>query len=164
MGIQLSEEEVWAFTEAGHTGILTTLRRDGRPVSLPLWFVAFDGFVYFSTPSRSKKVSRVKNDPRACFLVESGLAWRELKAVMMDGAVDVVADETLRDRVGAELDRKYSGFRPDLGRAPDATKKHYGSGSATLRFTPKSWISWDNAKLRFAGGEQRDRKGTEKTA
>ena len=164
MGIQLSDEEVWEFVGRAHTGTLTTLRRDGRPVSLPLWFASFDGAVWFSTPTRSKKVGRVRHDPRACFLVESGTAWRELKAVMMDGAVDVVTDEALRDRVGAELDRKYSGFRPDLGGAPDATKKHYWGGSTMLRFTPKSWISWDNAKLRFAGGEQRDRKGPEKTA
>ena len=153
MGIQLSDEEVWAFTEAGHTGILTTLRRDGRPVSLPLWFVAFDGSVYFSTPSRSKKVARVKNDPRACFLVESGLAWRELKAVMMTGSVDAVDDAGLAARVASELDRKYRAFRPDLAAAPGATRRHYGSGSATLRFTPASWISWDNGKIRFAKSE-----------
>ena len=153
MGIQLSDEEVWSFAEAAHTGVLTTLRRDGRPVSLPLWFVAFDGAVHFSTPSRSRKVGRVRHDPRACFLVESGLAWRELKAVMMAGSVEVVEDADLLARVAAELDRKYREFRPDLGRAPGATRRHYGSGSATLRFTPESWISWDNAKIRMAKPE-----------
>ena len=153
MGIQLSEGEVWAFAEAAHTGVLTTLRRDGRPVSLPLWFVTFDGAVYFSTPSQSKKVGRARRDPRACFLVESGLAWKDLKAVVMTGAVEVVEDEGLVARVGAELDRKYRDFRPDLGRAPGATRRHYGGGRATLRFTPASWISWDNAKIRFAKPE-----------
>jgi PPOX class probable F420-dependent enzyme len=154
MGIQLSEEEVRNFVGSAHTGILTTLRRDGRPVALPLWFAALDGAVYFSTPSRSKKVGRVRHDPRACFLVESGEAWRELKAVMMDGTVEIVTDEAVIERVNAEFGRKYASFRPDLGRAPEATKKHYGSGSTFLRFTPKSWISWDNAKIRFAKPEK----------
>jgi general stress protein 26 len=149
VGIQLSDEEVWALVDGSHIGILTTLRRDGRPVSLPLWFASFDRGVYFVTPSRSKKVGRVRRDPRACFLVETGLAWRELKAVMMDGAVEIVEDEDTIARVGRELDTKYGGFRPDLGGAPEATRKHYASGSTTLRFTPKGWISWDNAKIRF---------------
>jgi general stress protein 26 len=149
VGIQLSEEEVWDFVGNSHTGILTTLRRDGRAVPLPLWFASFDGAVWFTTPSRSKKVARIRRDSRASFLVEGGLAWRELKAVMMDGTVAIVEDEATIERVGRVLDEKYRAFRPDLGRAPDATRKHYTSGSATLRFTPTSWISWDNAKIRF---------------
>ena len=40
MGVRLSEEEAWAELATAHTGILTTLRRDGRPVSLPVWLVA----------------------------------------------------------------------------------------------------------------------------
>src|SRR5258705_8545681 len=144
MGIELSDEEVWAFAERAHTGILTTLRRDGRPVSLPLWFVAFEGSIHFSPLSRSKKVARARHDSRACFLVESGLAWRELKAVTMTGSVEVVEDADLALRVASELDRKYRDFRPDLTPAPGATRRHYGSGSATLRFTTSSWIPWGN--------------------
>ena len=163
MGIQLSEEELWDFVGKSHTGILTTLRRDGRAVPLPLWFASFDGALWFTTPSRSKKVARIRRDPRASFLVESGLAWRELKAVMMDGTIALVEEAEAIERAGRALDEKYRSFRPDLGRAPDSTRKHYTSGSATLRFTPTSWISWDNAKIRFAGGEQRH-SGKEKPA
>ncbi|MGH7803534.1 MAG: pyridoxamine 5'-phosphate oxidase family protein [Candidatus Binatia bacterium] len=154
MGIQLSDEEVWDFVGRSHTGILTTLRRDGRAVPLPLWFASFDGAVWFTTPAKSRKVARIRRDPRASFLVEGGLAWRELKAVMMDGTVAIVEEESAIEHVGRALDDKYRAFRPDLGRAPDATRKHYTSGSATLRFTPRSWISWDNAKIRFARPEK----------
>lgn len=149
MGVRLTEEEAWRFVAASHTGVLTTLRRDGRPVSLPLWFVAFEGAVYFRTPASSMKVRRARRDPRACFLVESGRAWRELKAVVMDGEVDVIEDETLARRVGEELARKYAGLGPELGKAPDATRRHYGGGGAILRFRPSGSITWDNAKLRF---------------
>jgi len=151
MGIQLTEDEAWEFIARSHTGILTTLRRDGMPVSLPLWFVSFDRAVWFQTPSRSMKVKRVARDPRACFLVESGEAWPELKAVMATGAVEIVEDEDVLARIRDETSRKYAGFRPDLGKAPDATRKHYGSGTATLRFSPERFVSWDNARIRFRG-------------
>ncbi len=151
MGIQLSDAEAWEFLARSHTGILTTLRQDGVPISLPLWFASFDGGVYFVTPARSKKVGRVRRDSRACFLVESGEAWRELKAVLMTGTVAFVEAEDLQARVLQEMDRKYAAFRPNLEKAPDATKKHYGGGSATLCFTPKKSISWDNSRIRFRG-------------
>ncbi|MGH9137555.1 MAG: pyridoxamine 5'-phosphate oxidase family protein [Acidimicrobiales bacterium] len=42
MGVRLTDDEAWAFLENGHIGILTSLRRDGWPVSLPVWFVVLD--------------------------------------------------------------------------------------------------------------------------
>ena len=72
MGIRLDEDEIRDFLEKGHTGILTTLLRDGFPVSLPTWFVADGGRLYLNTPAKTKKLARIRNDPRACFLVESG--------------------------------------------------------------------------------------------
>ena len=151
MGISLSEDEAWDFIAQSHTGILTTLRRDGTPISLPLWFAAFDRAVWFQTPNRSMKVRRVACDPRACFLVESGEAWRELKAVMAIGTTAIVEDDDARARAGEAISRKYATFRPDLGKAPEATRKHYGGGTATLRFTPERFVSWDNARIRFRG-------------
>jgi len=32
---RLSPEEAWAVVEASHTGIFTSLRRDGVPIALP---------------------------------------------------------------------------------------------------------------------------------
>ena len=40
MGVRLDDDEAWAELDAAHTGILTTLRRDGWPVSLPVWFAS----------------------------------------------------------------------------------------------------------------------------
>jgi PPOX class probable F420-dependent enzyme len=152
VGIQLTDEEAWDFVAEAHTGILTTLRRDGTPISLPMWFVALDRAVYCTTPSRSKKVARARRDGRASFLVESGHAWRELKAVMMTGKVDVVEDESVQARVLEEMARKYAGLGPDIEKAPEATRKHYGGGRTTLRFSPAGTISWDNARIRFRTG------------
>ena len=87
MGIQLNPDEMNEFLEKGHTGILTTLRRDGFPVTLPTFFVAHEGRIYFASPSKTKKMARIKHDPRASFLVEAGLAWAEFKAVMLYGRV-----------------------------------------------------------------------------
>ncbi|HWE70080.1 MAG TPA: hypothetical protein VG205_06940, partial [Acidimicrobiales bacterium] len=45
---------------AAHTGIFTSMTRSGQPVTLPVWFIAADRVVYFSTPASAKKVARVQ--------------------------------------------------------------------------------------------------------
>lgn len=149
MGVRLSPDELSEFLEKSHTGILTTLRRDGFPVTLPTYFVTYEGRIYCATPTKTKKMARIQNDPRASFLVESGLAWAELKAVMLYGRVSVVEDQDLCDRVAALIDDKYSAFRTASVKQPKATQEHYAAIS-TLCFEPEGEpISWDNAKIRL---------------
>ena len=37
--VRLSEDEAWAFVDGAHTGIFCSMKRDGSPVMLPVWFV-----------------------------------------------------------------------------------------------------------------------------
>lgn len=150
MGIRLDASEIDAHLAQGHTGILTTLRRDGFPVSLPTWYVADEGRIYLNTPSKAKKLARIRNDPRASFLVESGLAWAELEAVMLYGRISEVEDATLRARIDGLIKEKYRAFRTQRAHQPDATRRHYATG-AMLCFKPEGDpISWNNAKLRLS--------------
>lgn len=150
MGVELSEDEAWAFLEDGHTGILTTLRSDGWPVSLPVWFVVMDRSVYVRTPSRSKKVSRLAKDDRVSFLVEGGTAWRELRAVVVTGRAEVVEDEDALDRVDRLLAEKYRAYRESGESLPGATRRHYSVPRTVVRIAPaEPLISWDNRKIRL---------------
>ncbi len=133
MGVRLTEDEAWAELAAAHTGILTTLRRDGRPVSLPVWFVAIDHHVYVRTPARTHKVGHVEHDPRATFLVERGERWAELCAVMLHADVSLLGPGIERDEVESTLDEKYVSFRTESAQLPDATRAHYAVESAVLR-------------------------------
>ncbi len=63
MSVRLTPDEAWAVLERAHTGILTTLRRDGMPISLPMWFVVLDRTICISAPSGTKKLARLRHDP-----------------------------------------------------------------------------------------------------
>jgi nitroimidazol reductase NimA-like FMN-containing flavoprotein (pyridoxamine 5'-phosphate oxidase superfamily) len=144
---RMTPEECWAYITDSHTGILTTLRRDGVPIALPLWFACLDRRIYFQT--RGRKLQRIGHDPRASFLVESGEHWAELKAVHLTGRAEVVElDERLARRFGAEIDRKYAGFR-SAAAMPRETAAYYARAlTGVVRFTPDDrLLNWDNAKL-----------------
>ena len=150
MGVLLTDDEAWAELARAHTGILTTLRRDGMPVTLPTWFVARDRRVYVRTPARTRKVAHVQRDPRATFLVERGERWRELCAVMLYATVTVHTDGPLLHTVLDALDEKYAPFRTEATAMPDATRAHYGGDTAVLELTPtEPLVTWDNSKLRL---------------
>lgn len=150
MGVRLSDDEAWAELAAAHTGILTTLRSDGRPVSLPVWFVVRDRHVYVRTPARTHKVGHVQHDPRATFLVERGERWAELCAVMLHADVELLDAGPERDTIEAAITEKYQSFRTERASLPDATRAHYAVESAVLKLSPVGrLVTWDNAKLRL---------------
>ena len=150
MGVRLTEDEAWAELAAAHTGILTTHRRDGRPVPLPVWFVTLDRKIYVRTPARTHKVEHVRHDPRATFLVERGERWAELCAVMVHADVELLDAGAERDAVEAAITAKYASFRTEETKLPDATREHYAVESAVLRLTPVGRVvTWDNSKLRL---------------
>jgi PPOX class probable F420-dependent enzyme len=151
MSIRLTPDEAWDVLEHSHTGILTTLKADGAPVSLPIWFVALDRTICFSAPSGTKKVARVRRDPRAAFLVESGERWAELEAVHLNGTVERVDDETDIARIDKALDAKYAAFRTARANMPDATRAHY-AGRTFFRLVPEGrMLTWDNRRIALKG-------------
>lgn len=152
MSVRMTTAEVAVFLEASHTGILTTLRRDGMPIALPVWFVMKDDRVYVATPSASRKVARLRKDGRVSFLVESGKRWAELKAVQLNGTARIVDERDLIEPVLERLEAKYAPFRTSRKAMPRSAQRHYGGGRAIIEIVPDARVlSWDNAKLKLGG-------------
>jgi nitroimidazol reductase NimA-like FMN-containing flavoprotein (pyridoxamine 5'-phosphate oxidase superfamily) len=146
-GFRLSDDEVWEFAASAHTGVMATLRRDGTPIALPLWFACIDREIYART--RGKKLLRIANDSRASFLVETGDFWAELKAVHLTGTAAVVSMEgELLAQAEAELASKYDSFRLPPDSMPTASVEHYAATMRWVKFTPTGRVlSWDNDKI-----------------
>ena len=148
VSVRLSSDEAWQFVEQAHTGILVTLRRDGVPIALPMWFAVLDRQIYVQTPKRSKKVARLRRDPRVSFLVEAGERWAELRAVQLTGRAELIDDAETVVRVSAEMDRKYTPFRTARSDMPEMTRRHYETQFTLIRIVPDAhFISWDNRRL-----------------
>ena len=151
MSIRFTDDEEREFLATTHTAVVTTIRRDGWPISLPVWFASVDGAVYMRTPTRSKKAARVRHDDRACFLVEAGEAWADLRAVVWLGHLVEVTDPEMHERAGRAISAKYAGFSMVRAKVPDATKRHYGPTDVMYELRPdERRLTWDNRKLRLA--------------
>jgi nitroimidazol reductase NimA-like FMN-containing flavoprotein (pyridoxamine 5'-phosphate oxidase superfamily) len=147
MGISLTDDEAWAFLQEGHTGILSTMRADGYPIALPVWYVVDENVIYTRTPATASKLTRIQRNPRASFLVEHGLRWRELQAVVVSVDAHIIEDEAGASRVFELMDSKYEGFR--TVNLPDASKRHYSQRIAISLRPAGPFVTWDNSRLRL---------------
>jgi PPOX class probable F420-dependent enzyme len=146
MAISLTDDEVWAFLAREEVGILTTLRSDGTPVSVPVWFCSEQPVIYVAGPTPTAKFRRIRRDPRVAFLVESGRRWVELKAVHVNGTAQVVEHpdwELIDELLGA----KYAALRSQPAQQPESAKRRYAQRSL-MAISPERVTSWDNARLR----------------
>jgi PPOX class probable F420-dependent enzyme len=85
---------------------LTTYRRDGRPVTTPVWLAALEGKIYLFTASSTGKAKRVRATSRVRFAASS-MNGRRILGAWREGTGRVVQDEALRDRAMVALQRKY---------------------------------------------------------
>jgi PPOX class probable F420-dependent enzyme len=147
INLRLTSEEAWEFIAASHTGIITTLRADGMPISLPTWFAVQDATIVFTTPARAKKASRLRRDSRAAFLVEAGEKWAELRAVHLTGHVEFVEDDATKESIDAAIAEKYAAFRTAAAKMPASSQARYAN-KVYLRLVPDTKVlSWDNRRL-----------------
>jgi PPOX class probable F420-dependent enzyme len=148
MSIRLSRDEAWDVLASSHTGIFTSLKADGVPITLPVWFVALDERIYIDAVARTKKVARIRRDPRVSFLVESGERWRDLRGVTLTGRARIVEEPEVVARVGAALGQKYAGFSGDREAMPPETRGHYEIEHLVIEIEPDDRIlSFDNARI-----------------
>ncbi len=47
---------------------LATYRKNGETIAAPVWFVLVDGRIYITTPPRSAKMKRIRNDPQVLLM------------------------------------------------------------------------------------------------
>jgi PPOX class probable F420-dependent enzyme len=146
--VRMTSAEAWEVLEHAHTGVLTSLRADGWPISLPVWFAVVDRHIYVVGPAHTKKFARIRNDPRVAFVVESGTRWAELVGVHVTGRAGFLEAGERLVRVTAALNAKYERFRTPRPEMPSLTRAHYEPLTETIEIVPDERIlSWDNARL-----------------
>ena len=115
----------------------TTYRKNGDPVSLPVWVVPFDGGYAFTTDLNSHKVRRVRNDARETLRVCDMRGKVADGAVTHTGAAVILPDADVA-RVTALVKKKYRIGWALLGAMEmwqKITGKADGSADAAIKVT-----------------------------
>ena len=84
---------------------LTTFRKDGREVATPVWFVSFDGKLYFYTVGDSGKVKRIRATKKV--RVAPSDARGKPVGSWSEGTGRIVSEPALQKRIYEALASKY---------------------------------------------------------
>lgn len=83
---EMDRDEYRAFLLDGtKTGKLATVRKDGRPHVVPIWFYLDGDTIIFTTGGESVKFKNLKRDPRVCLAVDDQTP--PYSYVMIEGTV-----------------------------------------------------------------------------
>lgn len=85
---------------------LTSYKRNGQAVSLPVWVVSFEGGYAFTTDPDAFKVKRVVNNPKVTLRVCSVRGKVSPGATEFHGTAEYV-DAPTADRINRAVRRKY---------------------------------------------------------
>ena len=115
---------------------LTTVRSDGQPQSVPIWFL-WDGetFLIYSQPGR-QKLKNITRNPRAGLNLNSDAHGGAV--VRTEGAAEIVEDFPPATEVGEYLE-KYRAAIARIGYDPEGFARDY---SVPIRVTPERWQVW----------------------
>jgi PPOX class probable F420-dependent enzyme len=115
---------------------LTTVRGDGQPQSVPVWFL-WDGasFLIYSQPGR-QKLKNIGQNSRVGLNLNSNARGGDV--VRVEGTAEVAGDIPPANEVGAYLE-KYREAIARIGFEPDGFARAY---SIVLRVTPARWRVW----------------------
>ena len=105
----------------------TTYKKDGNPVSLPVWVVPFEGGYAFTTDHDAFKVKLVRRDSRATLAVCTFKGQVAPDATVHIGTA-VVLDGPDSKRVAALVRKKYSVMYLAII-AQSAVRRLFGKGS-----------------------------------
>jgi hypothetical protein len=116
-----------------------------------MWYVVDDGRVVFRSYTKSQKIVNLRRDPRCTVLLEDGLAYAELRGVMIKGIARLVDDPAMVLGVYRSLAAKYPLVGPEPVELDDVTlASAFGPAAAkntAVVIDPVRVASWDHHKL-----------------
>ena len=127
----MHRDEWRAFLSEGtRTGKLATVRRDGRPNVVPIWFVLDGDDLVFTTGSRSVKAHAMRRDPRVSLCVDDERP--PYAYVMVQGTAALTEDLDDLLRFAIVIGGRYMG----ADRAEEFGRRNAVPGELLVRVAP----------------------------
>jgi PPOX class probable F420-dependent enzyme len=136
MSTVMGDEERRAFLLAGtRTGVLSTVRRDGRPHAAPIWFVLDGDTVVFTTGHDTVKGRNLRRTGQAALTVDDGAPPYSFVSITGTAEISEDVDEMLP--WATLLGARYMG----ADRAEDFGRRNAVPGELLIRLVPDHMVA-----------------------
>lgn len=132
----LAEPRIQAFLATRQVVLLATVRPDGAPLAMPMWFVHDPAAIVMLSVESTQKVRNLRRDPRACVVAEAGTRG-DIRGLTVEGRATFLADS---DERRALVDRFHAKYDPDLARLWGS--RTMPANRVMFRITPSRVHGW----------------------
>ena len=124
---RLKEEEIaW----------MTTVRSDGQPQTVPVWFLwDDDGFLIYSQPNR-QKLKNISRNPRVGLNLNTNEQGNDV--VRLEGTASIDEDTPLSSEIAPYVEK----YRESIARIGYDVEGFARAYSVAVRVTPERWQVW----------------------
>jgi PPOX class probable F420-dependent enzyme len=107
MPLTLAEPRIQRFLATKEVVVLATVKRDGSPLAMPMWFWHDPAALTMISVADTQKVRNLHHDGRVCVVAESVSASGAICGVTVQGRAEFLADGPERRALIARLLAKY---------------------------------------------------------
>jgi PPOX class probable F420-dependent enzyme len=111
----LEDTRIQGFLDTKEIVILATLKADGAPLAMPMWFLYDPAFLTMISEAGTHKVRNLRRDPRVCVVAEAGGAGAPLRGVTVQGFAEFLSDGPERRALVERFHAKYPGLEAFWG-------------------------------------------------
>jgi PPOX class probable F420-dependent enzyme len=136
MATAMTDDDRRAFLVHGtRTGVLSTVRKDGRPHAAPIWFVLDGDAVVFTTGQDTVKGRNLRRTGQAVLTVDDGAP--PYSFVTVTGRVEISEDLDEMRPWAVALGRRYMG----TGAAEEFGRRNAVPGELLVRLVPEHVVA-----------------------
>ena len=129
----LTPEQIAEFLQRPLVAVFVTLRANGSPHAIPIWYEFVDGAFLVFTSSRFQRVKNLERDVRAAITISTH--DEPYMYVSAEGPVAITTEGV--DETGLSIARHYIGER-----AEQFLENVLDENSVVLRLTPERILTW----------------------
>lgn len=135
----MTEEEYLKFLTSGtKTGKLATVRADGRPHLVPVWFVLEGDKIVFNTGTSTIKAKNMMRDPRVSISVDD--QEPPYSFVTVEGTAELILDQAECLNYATRIGARYMGE----DRADEFGKRNSTEDELIVKIAPTNVIAYKN--------------------
>jgi PPOX class probable F420-dependent enzyme len=115
---------------------LTTVGSDGRPYTVPVWFLWEGGTILLFSQPQKQKIRNLRKNPRVTLALDDSKLGEDV--VIVEGTAELIEDPNMSVIIPAYVE-KYGEIIQSMGWTPASMATDYSQG---IRVTPTKFRSW----------------------
>lgn len=139
--LSMTQEAMQAFLAQPLIARLATVRANGTPQVVPMWFLYENGVMYMSTRTYAAKVKHLQKNPRVAVVVDVMEAPLKNKVVTIEGTAEMLT--TGVKEVTTKIYHKYMGVE---GAATPTAQRNINTPRVILKITPQKIETLDTTR------------------